>query len=252
MGVPTRVQSSAGTVATTGTQTVSLTGCTAGNVVLFHVAERGTIAEDFSTTNRVNIEAIDGVDGNMDAIVTGSSAGAVLHQAFIGRVIANGTVSVDMTVGASGNDLYAWLHEFSGCSTSSVAIGSGGVFENGSILTGRDVAGGTSATPFFAGATIITNGTNRLGITLASIASAQAMSSWTLETGGDFTEAAEFQSATGATATLQLQTASLPSPTTVADGEQSLGVSTDWVVVLFALNGTPDPTIITMNYAVNF
>jgi hypothetical protein len=199
------------------------------------MAIRGT-TEDWSLGGEVNLETIEGVSGNIDAIVSGSSVGGISHGVFLGRAETNGTISIDATVGASGEDLYLQWHEFDGVTSSTTFIGSSGVFENGSIPSGRDVAGGTGTDPNFAGSVVTSNGADRLGITMMALASNQATSSWTGETGGDFTEATEFQSATGSTATLQLQTASLATPTTVADGTQTLGASTDWVICFFALN----------------
>lgn len=238
---PSRVQSSAGTAVTTGTATLSLTNCTAGNIVIFHVASRG-VTDDYDLTTDTNIDDMAGNTNATDTIVSGSGIGpGILHKAEIARVHSNGTVSVLMVVGASGEDLFGQVHEFRDVSRSKTAVGTNGVFENGSNALGRDVIAGHSTTPNFGFSPIVSNGPNRLGVTLTAIASNQSMSNWTSETGGyDLTEETEFQSATGATCTLQMQTGVMANAGTCDNGTQTIGVATDWVICTFALNGEPD------------
>src|SRR5262249_43331275 len=119
---------------------------------------------------------------------------------YAGRPAANGTCSVDMTVGASGNDLFMRLYEFSGASVGTTA---GTVLEP---AVGAAVAEANTNTTVL-DASVTTTARNRLALQLVGLASNQALGNFTGETGGDWTEAvAEFSSASGATATLQLQT----------------------------------------------
>src|SRR5262245_13777197 len=115
MAVPTFVGAGSGVEVTTGTQTMSKTGCTAGNLLLAHVLFRGT-SEDWATSSVVNINHLGGGSG-FDLIVANRGVGDLntsKMSILCGLAAANGTCSVDMSVGASGNDFVARIYEFSG------------------------------------------------------------------------------------------------------------------------------------------
>jgi hypothetical protein len=239
--VPAFVQAGTGTATTTGTGTVSLAGCTAGNIVLAYVVARGN-TDDYTTNNFVNIEALNGTDNAVDTVITGSTSGTALTQKLqIGRVMAGGTVSVDQVVGASGEDLFGCIYEFSGVSTSAVSGGINTVFENGVQALGRDGFGSSGTSLSFSGLPVITNGANRLGLIFGALSSNQATGDFTGESGGyDFTETTpEFASATGATCTLLINSAPMAAAGTCDSGSQTI-VSANWVLVTFALIPVPD------------
>lgn len=229
-----------GAAATTGTVTVSKTGCTAGNIIISNLVERGN-ADDFSKSNYVNTESLEGVAGSLNGIISGSGTVNLQQQVDIGRVVSNGTVSWDLNVGASGNDLFCQIMELSGVSTSHTD-GKNTVYENGTQPQARDGFGSSGTSVSFAGVSITTNGADRYAVIVGALSSNQAVTNFTGETGGvDMTQpASAFQSATGATATLWEQTGQAPSITTIDNGSFTV-TSTDWVLCTFALIPAPGP-----------
>jgi hypothetical protein len=231
VSVPVFVGAGTGQAIATGSVTVTKTGCIAGNIVFFHFVIRG-LTGDWSAGNPVNVEAIDGVASDYTTVVTGAGTTGLEHGLFIGRVTANGTVSFDMACGASSEDMYGRIYEFSGASTSPVLSG---VIEEGTsapqVYTSFGLTGATSI-----GALDVQSlGADRLALHFMCLNTNQAVGDFTGETGGNWTEAtAEFASAVGATATLQLQTASMPSAGTISGGLIST-TTTNWGIVGMAL-----------------
>lgn len=225
------IQAGAGTTVTTGTGTVSVTGCVAGNFILLHVMQAGP-ANDYSLGTFVNVEALDGTDLTMTIYGNDADVGsprAAAHSNYFGRVLANGTVSINVTVGGSGEDVYARLYEFSGVHTGPSFTD---VAESGSE------AGGTAAQ--IDDNSVTSTGISRLGIQLVAVNDDNVLGSFTGETGGDWAEAAEYNSATGTQATLQLQTAEMSAAGTINGGTFTMAASDAWGVIAFAL--IPAPT----------
>jgi hypothetical protein len=220
VAVPVFVGAGSGAAILTGSGTVSKTSCTAGNLIIVHFIVRGTTYDWSAFSNETNIEALDGTPNTLENIRNSEEGG---H--FIGRVTANGTCSADATVGASGEDIFLRMYEFSGAATGTTVAT---VLEND---TG--VWDGSSATGTTVGDAIVTtNGGDRLALNFVQISSNLATTDFTGETGGDWTEAvAEYQDATGATATLQLQTASMVSSGTIEGGSYTIGSSVLWTSV---------------------
>jgi hypothetical protein len=223
MAVPVFVGAGTGAAILTGTATVSKTGCTSGNLILMHIAIGGQ-TEDWSTGTFVGLDTLAGSPGFSDGVLQGPY-GTRYHGFQMGRATAS-TVSLDLTVGASGEDLFARLYEFSG-EFEGTTLGS--VIEN-SIGAGSPVWGHSNATSTsVADEGVGTNGNDRLALQLVALATNQAIGDFTGETGGDWTEAAEYQDATGVTSTMQLQTASIPSSGTI-DGGSATVSSVAWGV----------------------
>lgn len=223
MGMPAYVGAGSGVAIENGSANVEKTSCTAGNLLLVHMLARGS-TEDWGGGPGTNIKKLDGTADYLDAIVTGSGVGsgsASSEALFIGRVVANGTCTYSFAVGASGEDLYARMYEFSGATTGSTIAS---VVENDAST--YDALNGTSTT--IDSVTVITNSTDRLACHVVAIAANQAVASFTGETGGDWTEAvAEYATSTGAAATLQLQTAEMASAGTIDNGTITI-TSADW------------------------
>lgn len=200
---------------TTGSATASKTGCTAGDLLVFHLAVNGD-TDDWSGWNSlVNCAALDGSTSNLTALY--GDNGCQIH---VGRVIADGTCSANFSVGASGEDIAARVYEFSGEFTGTTLAS---VFENG---TGQwEGASGTSTS--VQDSFVTTNGAARLAVYFVWLRSAQATSDFTGETGGNLTEAAEY---IGTTLTLQLQTAEMLSAGTIDGGSYAVA-STAWAVI---------------------
>ncbi len=200
-----------------GTVTVSKTGCTAGNLLMladFDNADAGGGSwANFSTS--VNIENLAGVTPGSTTWVNTSP-----KQIFMGRVVADGTVSRDHTA-AGGVATIARIYEFSGVSpgvnTTEVweASGESGPSTNTTILD-RGVT---------------TLGLHRLAFQLVNVRSSQVLPAFTGETGGDWTEAAQFN---GTTLSQQLQIAPMTNVGTI-DGGSATIVSAYWSVLGLAL-----------------
>ena len=120
MPIPAFVQAGTGAAVLTGAGSVSLAGCTAGNLLLMDIVEKGMTGDWAGPPSASNVERLDGSDGFFDAVASNRGIGnPSVAQRFLyaARVIANGTCSGTLTVGASGNDLFARIYEFFGAST---------------------------------------------------------------------------------------------------------------------------------------
>jgi hypothetical protein len=208
--LPAFVGAGTGTLVETGPTTVSKTDCTAGNLLLLHVLERGT-PTGFTRSNRVNMTALNGTV-NSDAAITsavGVGGGFTSRQAlFACRATANGTVSWDLTVGGGGFDLLARAYEFWGGTAGLTDIT---VLENGSTIGSPPRTTGAGTSTSVADAIVTTKGAQRLALQFVVLESNQAIGNFSGETGGDWTEAvAEYAEAGGATGTIGLQIAEMP------------------------------------------
>jgi hypothetical protein len=234
MAAPAFVQASAGAVVTTGTATVSLTSCTAGNMVFLVWVEDGSLNESV-TGNHVNTQNIAGGTSDLDffqVIAMGSPTNSYLH-CYVGRVTANGTISADLTVGAAGEDLFAVWYEFSGASTATTLTYPNGISEAVDAGTYYDFNSGQGTTITFA--QVRSSDVDRLGVQFIGVNANQALVNATGETGGDWTEpVGEFASASGTAATVGIQTAAMPTAANIVGGTITIS-SAGWGVLVFAL-----------------
>lgn len=242
MPVPVFVGAGTGAAATTGTLSISKTGCTGGGLLFAHMVERGN-AEDWGEGTHANIEALDGLDNDLGvALVTGSGLPAIISAIFVVRALANGTCTAQFTVGASGNDLFGRMYEFSGASLETAIAD---VCENGAQT--RDVGSGSGDTEI-PDIEVVTNGAERLAVHfLVFPANTPTVGAFTGESGGDWTEpVAEFASGTGTTVTMQIQIANVASATTFGGGTVTVGPATDWGAVSTAI--IPTPALLAENF----
>lgn len=230
------VQAGSGTAILTGSGTVSMTGATAGNLVAIHLVARGTTVDWSAFSSITNLSDLAGTANAVSWIVNGITVSTTLDCGIaLARVTANGTVSADATVGASGEDLFLRMYEFQGeaqgTTVATVVEAGAGTYDTGS---------GTS-TSSIGGAGFTTNDVDRLVLQFVALSTNTTTSDYTGETGIDLAEAvAEFSSASGATATLQLQTGAMPSAGTFAPGNFTAGAATDFLVLGTAI--IPDTT----------
>lgn len=218
---------------TTGSATVSKTGCTAGNLIILHyLVHNGT--DDVTRSNVTNITNLIGGNNSINPILVNRDVGTggttAKHSFCAGRATANGTCSVDLTVGGSGGDVFARVYEFSGAFAGSADDGIG-LFENEGAVGQSD--GQTNTT--LADRSITPTSSGDLAVSLISIAGDQTLGAFTGETGGDWTEAVDqFNSATGATGTLQIQTAQLTGTGVINGGTMTI-TSSPWGVLAFGI-----------------
>ena len=216
-----------------GSFTVSKTGCTAGNLVAFDMQVNGSTGDWGGFTNRVNVQDLAGVAGQLE-FETNSAE----HQLAWGVVTADGTVSADLTVGASGEDIAARIYEFDGGfdgrTLPQPLANVASILENGSGVD--DSASATSTSVGDVGVT--TRGPNRLALNFVGIKAATAIAPFQGQSGGSWIEAiAEY---VGTTLTLQLQMATMPDKGTI-DGGTATITSAAWQTIGTALKPYVDP-----------
>lgn len=257
MAAPTLVQSNAGEVITATSGVITLTGCTAGNVVIFQVLNDG--ANSFLVPDTL-VNVVDLAGGSTALTHMNSPNNNVslsdvvvvaIGRIYIGRVVADGTVSVN-TRQSGGDDVYAQIHEFTNVNTGSTLAD---VLENGTAGIGVDfdTTGLTPGTTVFA-PDVTTLGADRLACAFIFINDDNAPASFTTETGGDWTLVANFGSTTGTDGEVGLQTAPMASAGTISGGSYSQA-NDAWEVRGFALIGTTvggGPAYQPRSGAVNF
>ena len=236
MAAPTRVQSNAGAVITATSGVISLTGCVAGNVVIFQICQDGTGAQNVPDTI-TNVETLSGSDNNITQINTPTNScnignpNAGFGSLYIARVLANGTVSVN-TQPTGGDDLYTQIHEFTNVNTGTTLAA---VLENGTAGVAVDAAATSTS---IADVGVTTLGVDSLACNFGFINDdATGIASFAGETGGDWTMVASFESATGTDGTVFLQTAAMAAAGTIDGGADTI-TSDGWGVRGFALIGT--------------
>lgn len=236
MAAPTLGKVHAGGTDATGAWGVSgESGYTAGRIVILQIVEDGT-PSGFAVTDWgvSSVESLAGTDNTMDylgAFAIGSPTAAWQHL-WIGRTI--GTTMGPGGTNTNGNDLYWRIYEFADCSSGTTVAT---VIENGTAgATANGV--GTSAT--VDDTAVTTLGPDRLALNFVGGNDDNALDDFAGETGGDWVEAtAEFATATGTDAVLQLQTATMASAATIDGGSDAWADAGDsWGVVGFALIGT--------------
>jgi len=207
---PALQQSSSGvTTAAVGslTPTYPSTGLAAGDTFWLHVTARNQTTTVTTPSGWT--------------LVTGPDNVATTARSYIFAKIAAGSESGTITV-AFGADAAvckaARIYRFRG----------GGIVPQSTVLlSGSDA---TIEAP-----TLTATTPNALALAFVSEDSNRSVSSWTGETGGDWTEAvSEFLTAAGLAGALQLQTASLSS-TTISGGLQTMSGAQGWLVQAFVV-----------------
>lgn len=214
---------------------MSMTGCVAGNIVIAHALIDGAETAVFSVYT--NIEDLAGTDNAMTNIVNDSGATVARMWFTIGRVIANGTCTVNF-LSAGGSDVYARLYEFTGVNTGTTI---GSVVEHAALAFPTDsinISGsGTSTT--IADRIVTTNGADRLAINLIGVDDDQQASfdteAFTGQTGGTWVCGGSYGTSTGTDGAVGLQYATMASAGTIDGGTLSIAVSSVWRVSGFAL-----------------
>lgn len=235
MPAPAFVQASSGFAFTTGSGNVAtLAGTTATNLLLIHVVEDG-FSLDWNIGGYANIENLNGTDNDAGFLWVDSNVGGLPsagHTLLIARSLG-GTAQWTLDVGASGNDLFTRMYEFSGVITTTTTNDT--TCENGATpvpdFSHTNAGDGIS----ISGVAVTSNGDNRLAVQIIGINNNRTFSPLT----GWDEPVVEFNSATGTAATLGINTFSMPSATTKAGGTTTM-TSAAWGVFGFALIGTPD------------
>ena len=222
-------------VAASGTDTVTKSGCTQGALILVQSFIR-TAGNFVDTTNITNIESLVGTDNSLNQLAT-AAVGAVsagTHEIKLGRVIANGTCSIDVSDGGGATPLWCRFYEFTNVRNERF------VTENNVAFPELADPGGTWGFNAATSTTIthndiITTGLERLAASFICVDAQQALAEYSGETGGTWTKpVTEFASASGGGATIGIQTAEIASPGTISGGTITI-TSNEWSTVDFAL-----------------
>lgn len=248
MSAPTWVQSSAGTVLTTGSTTVSLAGVTVGNVIIFQNLSDGTAGPQHPTVSDSSLENLAGTN-NAITFLTGTTANeevgnptAAYQRLSIGRAKAT---TVNINIATTGDDAYIVIHEFADVSAGATLAD---VIENGTAggLTHED---GTSTS--VADAAVTTLGPDRLALNFVGINDdATGIAAFTGMTGGTWAMPKSFESSTGTDGTAALMTAAMAAAGTIDGGSDTI-TSDAWGVVGFALIGTTSDVYVPRHPAIN-
>jgi hypothetical protein len=225
MTVPVFVQAGAGFEGTAGT-VVSITGCTAGNMLILGVYKKGTTGFTFIDT-AVNCTDISGAAslGHPQTPTVGSPKVGDLDF-YVGKVTANGTCSITTRLTAGTDPQYARFFEISDWLSTAT------IWQNAlEDALGTELGTSTTVTD----EQIISTGSDRLAGSLCAIDGAVTTTAFTGQTGGTWVE--PVASYSGTAATIQLQTADLPNAATINGGTFTISPSTGWGLSGFAIIG---------------
>lgn len=211
----------------------TVTSTTTGNLIVLQLLVDGNAVGDPALSSISGVSNLAGTANAMTALTIGGTArqsvGSVAGQLlWVGRSTAGGTVSVSVSV-ASGDDGYYRLYEFTGVNTGTTQAD---ILENGTA--GVMVPdGNTTAT--VQDVDVTTLDADRLACNWVAIDDDNPVAAFTGMTGGTWAEAtAEFLSATGTDACIQLQTATIASAGTIGGGTQTMVASDGWGTIGFA------------------
>jgi len=241
MPIPERVQSATGLAVLGAAETLSLTGCTAGNLV---IVQSVTDNNSFCNHNTiVNMENLAGTDNALTNDPSGSryqiGSPTVGGQQYVqyGRVIANGTVSVDIAPNAT-EDVFATIHEFR-----NVALGT--LWTN--IATATPIQSQADTATIAASNVASTPMSDCLAIAFVGVNINNALGPFTGSggtSGATYAEDFEFSSGLGTAAAVQLQTAAMTTQGTLTGGSYVMGSAASWGCISgFALIPYLDPQI---------
>ena len=229
MAIPSFVQASAGTVIQTGTATVSLSGCTIGNLIILQYYVDGVNIDTIHSTI-VGVRNLNDTATTFEPLAASHQVGIAqsgVMNVWVGRASA-ATCSIDIQVGAGGGDVFARLYEFSGVAAGTTVAT---VFENSTATYGENASTGTTISDV----DVVTMGSDRLALQFIFTDANTALAAFAGETGGDWAEPlAEFASATGTAGTIGLQTASKAAAGTVGGGTITVS-SCGWGIISTAL-----------------
>jgi len=230
---PVFVQAGAG-VQGADNSTISITGCKAENILVLQTFNPGDGTQFVFTDTLVNCTGLPGSStlGHPSTTPVGSPV-AGNTDFFMGQVTADGTCSVKVQLtGAASDPVYARFYEFAQGYRRDrwqdiVEDSAGSETGTSTTITDEDVITAEKAKTG-----------SCLAVQLVAINAAMAVSAFTGETGGDWTEAvAEYSGTAG---TLQIQTSIVPIRNTINGGTMTIAPSTAWGVLGFALLPHPE------------
>lgn len=231
MAAPTYVGASLGGNWTTGTGTTTgKGGCTAGNLMIFQVFQDGWVNDGLGSNvlptlaSPTGFEDLAGNDNTFTNLAVNDTGATCSMHLYAARAVS-GSLSITISH-ANGTDQYFRWYEFSGASA---ATSVAGVFED---ITAT--ASGTATA--INDEAVTTSGADRLAVNFVGVNDDNAVGAFTGMTGGTWAEAeAEYATATGTDACIQLQTATMASAGTIDGGSYTMSVADPWRVIGFAI-----------------
>jgi hypothetical protein len=206
-----------------------------GNVFILQILQDGGTNGAVALTSSNFVNKLDGTAGwtSIGTFAVGGSTEARQHL-WIGRATSTTAAQAPGATGtnSTSEDLYIRFYEFQDVSTGTTLAT---VIENGSA--GATVnSTGTSATA--SDASVQTLGTDRLAVNFVAVNDDNAIAQFSGQSGGTWTETAEYAEPSGTDGAIQLQRAAMASAGTIDGGTASITDSDAWGVVGFALIGT--------------
>ena len=251
MAAPTFVGAGAGVTIASGSAacTAAGSGVAVGDLVILQVLQDGTAASAVTYSAISGIANLAGTASSLTVLATDQVCGSTAKQHLrVGRATST-TCSV--TVATTGDDLYYRLYVFRGVNSGTALTD---ILENGTAGT---IANGSGATAAVADTGVTTLGVDRLALQFVGVDDDNPLGDFAGTTGGVWTEAvAEFASATGTDAAIQLQLgvvgttiANWPTPPAVDIAIQGAGFSPAAVAQSFAsgAGGTVSQVILQLS-----
>lgn len=226
MALPQFVQAGTGVAITGASGSATITGTTPGNIIVMQYLLDGTNAFG-GITGVTNAENLNGDSGSLDFIAGMQVGGTFVaaQRADIGRSTG---ADIQVDFGSVTDDIFVRLYEFSGVVDGATVAT---VIENDAGTNEQNQ--GTSTT--IADPQTISNGDNRLAVALIAANADVTLGSFTGETGGDWEETvAAFSSSAGTAGSIGINTAELPTATTIDGGTMTI-TSAAWGVMTFCL-----------------
>ena len=230
MAAPTYITASTGAYDAGGTWTA--TGAAPGaadRIIILQIFQDGTTAGAVAITSATNIKDLAGTSNAWTSIATlavGSPTSGY-QRLYIGRSTGTSAPTASGT-NSTSEDLFWRFYEFSGASAGTTLAT---VIENSTGTTNNSLGTGTTVSD----ASVVTNGADRLALQFVALDAQIAIDAFTGMTGGTWAEAvAEYSTASGTDAAIQLQTATMSSAGTIDGGSDTVS-SCGWGVIGFAL-----------------
>ena len=241
MAAPSYVNAGTGATDATGAWSYTCQASeAAGRVFIVHILQDGGTATAMTVTGGTNIEALDGTANTWTPIMYGSyrwywcgGTSDAVQYLLIGR--ATSTSAPTISGGNStSEDLYIRSYQFSNVNTGTTQAA---LIENydstyGDLL----VTLGNSNTA--SDSSVSTLGPDRLALNFVAVNDDNAIAQFSGQSGGTWTEVAEYAESSGTDGAIQLQYATMTSAGTINGGTASITDMDAWGVIGFALIGT--------------
>ena len=205
----------------------------AGRVFIVQILQDGATSGALSSVVGTNIENLGGTDNVWTAVAINQPVGsptAALQHIYIGRALSTSAPTIS-GANSTSEDLYIRSYQFTDVSTGTTLAT---VVENGAGTSANGVGSSNTASD----TAVATLGPARLALNFLAVDDDNALAQFSGQSGGTWTEVAEYANSSGTDGAIQMQYASMPGVWTIDGGTASITDSDNWGVVGFALIGT--------------